>query len=293
MDQAASIITPSHSGDFESCRLLCESIDRYVSGLARHYIIVNADELGHFRPLAGTRRVVIDGDALLAHAFWPLPAWLKWRGRRRWFGLGCRMPITGWHLQQMRKIAMTMAQPNSRVICVDSDNCFIRPVDLAALAGGDTVPLYSDPGGVNRSWPQHVVWWTNAHRLLGLDVPELPGDDFIGQMIVWDKAAVVAMTERIVRTTGRPWQESLAHTRQFAEYMLYGVAVSNDAELMRRHVPVHTSACLAYWKGPALDAAGLETFTTQLRPDHRAIAIQSFTGTPVEVIRAFALSPRA
>ena len=63
---SVAIATPSYSGDFERCRLLCASIDRFVSGHAVHYLLVEDRDLELFAPLAGPRRQVIPESALLA-----------------------------------------------------------------------------------------------------------------------------------------------------------------------------------------------------------------------------------
>ena len=48
-----ALITPSHAADFEHCRLLCDSIDRFVHDQPRHYILVDNDDYDMFLPLAG------------------------------------------------------------------------------------------------------------------------------------------------------------------------------------------------------------------------------------------------
>jgi hypothetical protein len=280
-----ALITASYARDFEACKLLTQSIDAYVTGFGRHYLVVASEDVALFRQLAGPRREVVDAATLLPGML-ELP--LRRHGRRYFWRFGMRGPIYGWHLQQLRKIAMTMAQPEARVMHIDSDNCFCRPYDLGALEAGK-VPLQREAGGVHAGLPEHVVWWQNAHRALGLEVPALPGDDFVGQMIVWEKAATATMSRRIEAATGRPWWLALARQRDFSEYMLYGVAVSADPALLARHALVTDSPCLAYWDGPALDAGALADFAGGLGPTQAAIAVQSFTGTPIEVLRDFAL----
>ena len=134
-----------------------------------------------------------------------------------------------------------------------------------------------------------MEWWRNAYRLLGQTAPALPGDDFVGQMIVWEKASVEAMVARIEAASGTTWLRALARIRDFSEYMIYGVAVITDPALAARHEAVSSSPCLAYWDGPALDAASFPGFVAKLGPRQAAVAVQSFTRTPIEVIRAFAL----
>lgn len=288
MTAGVSLITPSYHRDFDACRLLCESVDAYVSGFDVHYIVVSGDDLKLFAPLAGPKRRIVDGATLLPPELVALPKFLSWKNRQFWWAPGIGKPVNGWHVQQLRKFAMAPAQPGARVMFLDSDNCFCRPFDAGAMGSG-RAPLYRETGGVNATRPDHVVWWSNAHRLLGLDVPALPGDDFIGQMIVWDTQTVRETLARIERATGLSWWKALCRTRQFSEYMIYGVAASSDPEAAARHAAVTESPCLAYWDGPALDAAGFDRFVGGLRSDQSAIAVQSFTGTSIEMIRHFAL----
>ncbi|OWW04831.1 hypothetical protein ATY81_02320 [Rhizobium sp. R72] len=285
MSPSISLITPSYRGDLDSCRLLCDSIDRYVTGYDMHYIVIGDEDAEYFAPMEGQRRQVIVSSTLLP-SLWSLP---KWRGRRYWWGPHLRLPVYGWHLQQMRKIAMSLAQPSDRVMCIDSDNCFCRPLDLGVIASTSKLAHYVAPGDVNPSRPGHVRWWKNAHRLLGLTPPALPGDDFISQMVLWDRQTVASMVRRIEGASSLPWWLALARLRHFSEYLIYGVAVANDVELAERHERISQSPCLTYWEGPPLDAAGLETFMEGLNPFQTTIAVQSHTRTPIEVIRKVAL----
>jgi hypothetical protein len=284
-----ALITASYHRDFEACRLLCETIDAYVTGHTMHYIVVASEDVALFRPLAGPRRLVVDAATLLPRMT-ALP--LSWRGRRYSWMPGMRGPIYGWHLQQLRKIAMTLALSEPKAMHIDSDNCFVRPFDVGALVRTRT-PLRRDVDAIDGASPSHALWWKNAHTLLGLEAPALPGDDYVGPLIVWERAAVSAMVARIESTTGKPWWLALAALRDFSEYMIYGVMVANDPRLMERHEFTSESPCLAYWDGPPLDAQSLAAFTAELGPRQVAIAVQSFTGTPSAVIRDFALGREA
>lgn len=283
------LITASYHRDFEACRLLCESIDRYVTGHSTHFIVVASEDVTLFRKLAGPRRQIVDATTLLPR-MWTLP--IAWRGRRYSWVRGMSAPIFGWHLQQLRKIAMTLAVSDETVLHIDSDNCFCRPFDVKTLMRGG-VPLRKEAAAVDAELPQHVVWWQNAHRLLGLAAPHLPGDDYVGQMIAWDRETVARMTARIEQVSQKPWWLALAAARDFSEYMLYGVMVANDPALTKRHSFTAESPCLAYWGGPPLDARSLAAFAAGLGPRQAAIAVQSFTQTPIEVIRDFALTQEA
>ncbi len=59
MINAVALVTPSYRGDVERLELLCESVDRFVTGYDRHYVIVNDDDLALFAPFDSNRRVVL------------------------------------------------------------------------------------------------------------------------------------------------------------------------------------------------------------------------------------------
>lgn len=286
MSVPVSIITPSFHRDLEACRLLCETLDRHVTGFTDHYIVVTSDDLPLFAPLAGPHRHVVTEREVLEVKLYTIP--FLWKGRRyRWLP-GTR-PVYGWHIQQVLKFAMALAQPNPRVIFIDSDIFFVRPFDIAAFAGGASVPLQFDRGAIVPAEAAHVTWLRTAHKLLGLDAPTLPADDFIGNMIVWDAGIVRQILERIEANAGEPWWTALLRARHFSEYLIYGTAVTSDPALMARHNAITEHPCLTYWEGPPLDAAGMRAFASRLRPDQSALGVQSFVGTPVQVLRDLAL----
>jgi hypothetical protein len=51
MERATAIVTASYAPDFERCRLLCETMDRFVSGFSKHYLLVEHGDVATFRAL--------------------------------------------------------------------------------------------------------------------------------------------------------------------------------------------------------------------------------------------------
>ena len=45
MTPTVALVTSSYRGDLERCRLLCDSIDRFVTGHRRHYLLVEAADV--------------------------------------------------------------------------------------------------------------------------------------------------------------------------------------------------------------------------------------------------------
>lgn len=290
MPAKVSLVTPSYVRDFESCRLLCDSIDAFVTGYDRHYILVADSDLELFSRLGNEKRLVLPDSVLLPDGLRPLPAFMKWKGRQYYWAPGAGLPVYGWHVQQLRKLAMGLLQSCERVMCIDSDNCFVRPLDVGKVAGDFLSPLYADIAGVNPTRPSHVLWQKNAYRVLDMAEPPLPGNDYIGQMIVWDRDSLQTIIERVEKASGMPWWKALCKARDFSEYILYGVGVANNPSLAGRHDLVERSLCATYWNGPALDATGINAMIDGMAPDQYAIAIQSHTTTDPALIRRIALT---
>ncbi len=289
MTVPVSIITPSFSRDFEACRLLCETLDKYVTGFTDHYVVVTKSDLQLFAPLAGPHRHIVPEADVLPGRLYSLP--LRWKGRRYRWTPGV-LPVYGWHVQQVLKFAMALKQPNARVMFIDSDNFFVRPFDLATFAGGETIPLQVDREAIAAGSTNHVAWLATAHRLLGMSAPALPADDFIGQMIVWDVETMRKILHRIETNAGEPWWKALIRARAFSEYMIYGAAVTSDPAFAALHEIVTDHPCRSYWEGPAMGETELRHFAAGLRPDQSALGVQSFTGTSIDLLRAIALPDR-
>ena len=87
------VITPSYRGDFERCRLLCQSMDTFVTGIWHHYIIVEADDLALFKSLSGPRRTILEMEALLQPSFHHLTRIPIINNRSLWFSWGTRFML--------------------------------------------------------------------------------------------------------------------------------------------------------------------------------------------------------
>jgi hypothetical protein len=154
------------------------------------------------------------------------------------------------------------------------------------MAVPNSTPLYIRPREVTTALNDHCDWVRSSHRLLGLERPSFPANDFIGHIIFWNQQAVRAMTARIEEVTGREWIDALYRAHAISEYMLYGFFVCSDAALLRRHRCTTQSLCFSYWDRQALDEAALDAMLTAV-PDHCvAFSSASFNGTSVHDVRA-------
>ncbi len=284
-----AIITPSYAGDFERCRLLCDSIDRFVSGDATHHILIDPVDEVLFRPLEGLRRH-IHTDASL------LPSWLKGyndpfaRGRRIWTGTGALMrgvpPLRGWHVQQLRKLAISRFIDADVLLFVDSDIVFLRPFAPESQMRGARARLFCRPGGLDVTLPQQVRWLRNAARVLDLPMPAMPAEDYINALVTWRRETALAMLAQIESVSGRDWVSAIARSRQFSEYLLYGLYATRMDVAAKSHWRDETALAHVAWFAGDVPAGGLTALAQGLMPGQVALCVQSFIGAPVSEMRA-------
>jgi len=287
-----ALATPSYRGDVERCRLLCASIDRFVTGHAVHYLLIEDRDVPLFREFEGPRRRVLAESELLPH-------WLKSRpdpftlGRRRvWTGLRAALrglpPLRGWHAQQLRKFAVAKASVEDVILFTDSDMLFVRPFDVRSLEKDGATRLYRKPDAITADMARHRPWCENASALLGLGAPPYPGPDYINNMVSWRREHVLSLLDLIERRGGRDWVTAIAHDRQFSEYMIYGYYVERVLGLEAAgHWADPRELCKVYWFNEDVEGFDLlESFEQVLEPWQVAVGVQSFIGEPLERIRA-------
>lgn len=288
---SASLVTCSFSGDLDVCRMLCDSVDRFVPETIAHRLYVPAQDMPLFAGLATRRRTIATQESLLPRWFWKLPLPPQpWRARlglprRNVYLTPWSLPVRGWIAQQIMKLAATEAAESDIVVHVDSDNAFIRPFARESLVRDGRVRLYRNPAMVDL--PSHRLWHAAAGRLLGLPPSDFYGAEYIDQLVVWRRSVLLRLLARITQTTGLDWRVALARTPHFAEYILYGVfadrALGLDAAGLFGDP---NSLCLSRWSDAFAGAADEESFIAAIRPEHAACLIQSTIDMPPDARRA-------
>jgi len=276
----ASLITLSYSGDFDACRAMCESADRFVDPAIAHTIYVPKREIALFAPLANARRRIEAEEDLLPTWMWrvPMPS-REWRRRlmlprRNVFLTPYSRPVRGWIAQQMMKIQAASQAADEIVVHVDSDNAFVRPMGLGALAKPGGVRLYINPKHETRE--THRLWHREAARLLRAPSDDFHAGDPIDGLVVWRRSLARAMIARIEHVGGRDWRRILAGTRHFSEYVLYSVFVETCVGFAASgHVVEPFSLSFGLWLDRPADARAEEAFLDTLEPQHLVCLIQS------------------
>ncbi len=280
----AAVVTASYAPDFDRCRLLCETLDRHVSGFAHHYILVEQRDVALFRQLEDSRRSVVDERDLLPSWLHAFDDPLSLFRRRIWLSLRTQ-PLRGWHVQQLRRIAIAAHAAEDVLVYVDSDVAFLKPFDCAAFSRDGKVRLFrredvlsSDGHG------EHRIWSRNAGDALGIDASRVSTHDYISTLIAWRRETVNAMCAGIEKTHGRDWAAVIGSARQFSECMIYGRYV-DDVIGGAGHFHGAEEFCRVHWNGQPLSDDAFRHFVATMAPEQVAIGMQSFIGTDVGRIR--------
>jgi hypothetical protein len=286
---AAAVVTASYARDFERCRVLCESIDRRLSGYSRHYLLVEHADVPLFRQLQNSRRIVISERDILPAWLRPFPDPVSGFRRRIWLSRRTK-PLRGWHVQQLRRIAIAAHVEEPALVYCDSDVVIVRDFDCAALWKGNKLRLFRrERALLQPQLGEQRQWSRNAGRVLGLDHADAASQhDYITTFIAWRRDAVLRMCRRIENVNGVHWVEAVGSRRQFSECMIYG---RHADEILggKGHYPASDELCRVYWRGPDLTDDALRGFIASMTPDQVAVGLQSFIGTDVERIRRLVL----
>jgi hypothetical protein len=280
-----ALLTPTYGRDLELCTLLCESVDRHVSSFSKHYLLVPDCDFSSFSHFESERRTVLPASQFLPGWLRPLPRIVQRNRRQYWWSFRTK-PVSGWHVQQLLKIAAAIALPYQRYCILDSDVVFFRDFDLSRFEYPNSIPLLKMPNEVTSDKIRHSHWVETAHQLLGLPAPPLPASDFIGHIIFWDRLTTRAMASKIEAVTHLDWVEALCRIREFSEYMLYGYFAQDDAGFSGKHILTSRTPCVSYWDQLKLSRGELNQLLRSAETGDVAFSVASFSGTPVATIRA-------
>jgi hypothetical protein len=280
----AAMITASYAPDFERCRLLCETMDRHVSGHTKHYILVEGRDVALFRQLESSHRHVVDERDLL-------PSWLRsyWDPfslfrKRIWLSLRAK-PLRGWHVQQLRRIAIATHLDEEALVFCDSDVAFIRPFDLSVFVRDDKVRLFRRDDEVEKlTFEGHRHWHRNAADLLAIAEPKVSPHDYISTLIAWRRETVNEMCRHIEKVNGTSWVEAIASERRFSECTIYGRYV-DEVTGGAKHFLGREEYCHIQWFGTPHSDDELRAFIDTISLEQVAIGMQSFIGTDIGRLR--------
>ena len=181
----------------------------------------------------------------------PLPPIVRRKRRQYWWSF-CALPVSGWHVQQILKIAAEHRRCRTGAICIlHFDVAFFRDFDLSRFRVSRPIPLSAPRQGDAGPDPPCALGRT-SHLLLGLAGAAASGDRLYRAHHFLGSADHQAMVAKIEAVTERDWVEALCRIRSFSEYMLYGYFVRNDGRFAGGHTISPRTPCISYWDPPKL-----------------------------------------
>ncbi len=265
------IITPSYAPDFERCKILCRSIENHVTSYEKHVIIVDAEDLALFQTIKGPKIEIITKESIL-------PGWLKKIPfQRKWWLSYKTLPVRGWILQQITKLSVAECFDADLYLFADSDIMMIRPLDMSSFVNNRKVRLYRySRKEQDYREPRHKAWYKYAGSLFELSGDEFLKSDYIGPLVTWEKDTLLKLNKYIKEKTGKnSWQETLCNTFDFSEYILYGIFTEFVLKDESGHYWDDTDICHTSFTYTINNFNDLQEFLKQLRPEHKAVCIQS------------------
>ncbi|MEM8829276.1 MAG: DUF6492 family protein [Cyanobacteria bacterium P01_G01_bin.19] len=278
-NKSCCIITPSYAPDFERCRLLSESIAQFSTSNLNHYIIVDRRDSLLFNQLKNQHTTIINKEDILPWWIFQIPTFTK---KNIWFSLKT-LPVRGWLIQQLIKLAIAKYIKEEVLIFADSDVFFIRPFDFRQYISEDgEIRFFREPDVVlenNRHLPR---WYYDASDLLAIDAPQFPVANYMGQLVFWKKKNVLKLHQYLEKIHQKRWIEVLCNQWNFSEYILYGVFVEKNLKETSGHYFDSQDLCLNYWEEEPMSESEIKQFFANVTSKHIAVMLSAKAGISID-----------
>jgi hypothetical protein len=277
-DLRFAIITPSYYVDFEACRWLCETVERYVPKHVPHYLVIDRADGKLFAPLVSPRTRLVFKEDVLRGRLMQVPFARRW-----WVGMR-NLPARGWIVQQLTKLLISEVADEDVFVFVDSGCFFVRPFDPSTMVKDGRVRLFREQG----EWFQRdnvQRWHAIGAKLLGIKPVKDYDVGYVTQLITWRRDNLVRLHEHLERVTGRPAFDCLVRQLTLSEYYLYGMY--SDLILGDRAGHYHTSvmAALCHWDMNSLTRKELEEMRASLQPEQVLVLVNEKSATSLQAVR--------
>jgi hypothetical protein len=272
-----AIITPSYRGDLNRCKLLCKSMDAFVTGPWHHYIIVEKGDLALFKPLKGPNRTIMQMEPLLPRSILHLTRVPFVNHRSLWFSWRTGFMI-GWQIQQIIKLEMAFRLKETGLLYCDSDVFFVRPFNVKQLTEDDKFRLYSSVYGFIREHAPNANYIDASAKQLGIEGDPFPCPSYVDNLVAWHAPTVRALCKHIEKISKQKWHFALGKNYIISEYNLYGIFADRILENNAHLKSTMSSLCKTAWHKKDISEHGLEHFCTELYSEQVAVGFQSFLG---------------
>lgn len=232
-----SLLTVTWSGDRTHFSLLNESLKMSPFATLPHYVVVQHEDMAEFCEYAG-------GNTSLCSSADVLPVevermrqrarvWQKVLGRNltRLSGSFARITgrpqwvrFTGWHTQQISKLAFVAASPVDTVVILDSDLIVTPFACTEDFVAGEKIICYRDLRPCQDLKGKVLHWQQTAHNLFGDALSSSAYyDGYYDTPFVMHAPTVRAMLSWLEQRYQKPWWRVLLQQppRRWSEFGIY------------------------------------------------------------------------
>ena len=274
-----SIVTPSYRNDFEQCKLLTESIEKFVPKDIEHYIIIPKEDLELFNTIKQERtRFLFQEDFM--------PKWLKplpFTGGK-WFYSFRTYPVRGWIRQQMVKLGICEVIDSDYYIVIDSDCFFLKEFNPKNFIKDSKLPMYREPE--EQLSEMFSTWNKISFKLLGKDEDTEDNACYVGFIMFWSRSTLRKLKDELERVNNQSWMRLICNQLRFSEYTLYGNYVSRvlgientDQFFEERNYTV------SFWEERPYSKEELFELKSTVKDHHYGAMISAKSGTNLNLIR--------
>ncbi len=232
-----SLITPSWAGDLEQFRLLRASLDRSSLAHLPHTVVVQTEDINTFSgfnspalELKATREVLplkVEQRRLAARRASRLLGRHLTRvsgSARRTLGWPRWPAYTGWHTQQVSKLALAAQAQSDYVLVLDSDVIVTPSADLTRLLSQTQIACFSEQKPLAQFRGKARKWVLQADSLLQVDAPDKGlYDCYFDTPFLLHSPSVRAMLNWLENQYQIPWWQALLNQppRRWSEFAIY------------------------------------------------------------------------
>ena len=248
---------------------MLETAHKQVTGMAGHYLVVDHRDMPFFAHLRSPHVTLVAKEELL-------PSWIRqapWS--RKWWLSAKTMPVRGWILQQVVKLAVAEHIEADAYCYADSDIAFFRPFDASTLWRGDQLRFQRETRrGEMLESRRYKNWYSLAAKYCNMPDQSAITGAYIAQLNTMKRSAMLALMRHLEQAEGRSWMEVLLGTWDFSEYILYGAFVEHVLACEGHFIPPKL-LCHSSWYHDIAHLKDLPAFMDLIDDDHVAIHIQS------------------
>jgi len=275
-----AIITPSYAPDYQRCKLLCESIKKFVTNYKKHVIVVDKQDYELFKSLENDKTEIVIKQEILPRWIIKLPLLTKW-----WLSLKS-LPVRGWILQQIVKLSTHEFVDAEVYIFADSDVVFIRPFDASSVIDNGKVRLCSTSRKQeDYNDKRKQSWHLYAAKSFAINDSEILTRDYISQLVCWRRDTLQKLTKYLSGNKHDSWKEKLCNNLDFSEYILYGIFVEHILDEDSGHYRDSQELCYCSWHENISNEIELNNFLNNVPRKFNSVLVQSNLNIEMEYYR--------